>query len=68
MDRMKTSTFAICFAFVCLFCRRRRRFIGYFSANTYHEDRTRIKCFVWVLAFQADHDDSDATRDLMCTE
>jgi hypothetical protein len=39
---------------------------GYFSANKYHHDRTRIKSLVRILNFQADHDDLEATRDLMC--
>jgi|ERR1035437_943262 hypothetical protein len=39
---------------------------GYFSANKYHSDRTRIKWLVRILDFQADHDDLEATRDLMC--
>ena len=41
---------------------------GYFSANKFHRDRTKIKWFVRILDFQADHDDLEATRDLMCTE
>jgi hypothetical protein len=41
---------------------------GYFSANKFHTDRTKIKWFVRILDFQADHDDLEATRDLMCTE
>jgi len=39
---------------------------GYFSANPYHSDRTRIKWFLRILDFQAEHDDLEATRDLMC--
>jgi hypothetical protein len=39
---------------------------GYFSANKFHGDRTRIAWLVRVLNFQADHEDVDATRDLMC--
>lgn len=41
---------------------------GYFSANKFHKDRTKIKWFVRILDFQSDHDDLEATRDLMCTE
>lgn len=39
---------------------------GYFSANRFHADRTRIPWLVRVLDFQAKHDDLEATRDLMC--
>jgi hypothetical protein len=39
---------------------------GYFSANKFHGERTRIAWLVRVLNFQADHDDLEATRDLMC--
>jgi hypothetical protein len=39
---------------------------GYFSANKFHQARTRIGWLVRVLDFQADHDDLEATRDLMC--
>ena len=41
---------------------------GYFSANHFHPDRTKIKWFVGILDFQADHDDLEATNDLMCSE
>lgn len=41
---------------------------GYFSANKYHTDRTRIKWLVRILDFQADHNDIEATRDLMCSD
>jgi hypothetical protein len=41
---------------------------GYFSANRYHNDRTRIKWLITVLDFQADEDDLDAKREMMCSE
>jgi hypothetical protein len=39
---------------------------GYFSANKSHHDRTGITWFLRILDFQTDHDDLEATRDLMC--
>lgn len=41
---------------------------GYFSANKFHQNRTRIKWLIRILDFQADHDDLEATRDLACTD
>jgi hypothetical protein len=64
MDRMKTSNVRD----MLRLCLPVLSTATDFSANKYHEDRTRIKWFVRVLAFQADHDDLEATRDLMCTE
>lgn len=39
---------------------------GYFSANAFHNDRTRIKSFVAILDYFTENDDLDNTRDLMC--
>jgi hypothetical protein len=41
---------------------------GYFSANEFHKDRTRIKWLLSILEFQASKDDLDATQKRMCPE
>ncbi len=41
---------------------------GYFTANRFHTDRTKIKRFVQILDFQTENDDLAATFDLMCPE
>lgn len=41
---------------------------GYFSANKFHHDRTRIKSLLEVLDFQSEEQDLDKTRDAMCSE
>lgn len=41
---------------------------GYFSRNTFHQSRTRIKWLVAILDFYADKDDLDETRDAMCKD
>ena len=39
---------------------------GYFSANRYHHDRTRIPGLVKLLEFETEKDDLDETRDAFC--
>jgi hypothetical protein len=39
---------------------------GYFSANAYHHDRTRIDWIVKLLDFQADKDDLEKTKKMLC--
>ena len=41
---------------------------GYFSANSFHHDRTNIDWLVKILDFQAEKGDLDATRELMCSD
>jgi hypothetical protein len=41
---------------------------GYFSANAYHKDRTRIKWLLSILDFNKDENDLEATRKAMCNE
>ena len=41
---------------------------GYFSANKFHTDRTKIKSLVQILDFQTANDDLATTFDLMCPE
>jgi hypothetical protein len=42
------------------------RSYGYFSANKYHHNRTRIDVLVQLTDFVADEDDLDEARDLFC--
>ena len=39
---------------------------GYFSANKFHHDRTRIKWLVQILDYQSAEDDLESTRGAMC--
>jgi hypothetical protein len=39
---------------------------GYFSANEFHHDRTRIGWAVKVLDYYSKESDLDKTRDYMC--
>ena len=41
---------------------------GYFSANEYAKDRTRIKWLLSILSLQADKNDLEATQKAMCPE
>jgi hypothetical protein len=41
---------------------------GYFSANAFHHDRTRIKWLLAVLDFYDEEGDLDETKEKLCTD